>query len=132
MSPSPQSQRGSCAPHICPTGSASSSSSTQAAFLRFLSSNPFFGISQVDQSWRKERILDVPLCKEDCQQWWEDCRTSSTCKSNWHKGWDWTSGRSGCGGRGLGMAQGWRLRGCCVKIWGFEAGPTRDGARHTG
>uniref|UniRef100_A0A8C8ZMI1 Folate receptor beta n=1 Tax=Prolemur simus TaxID=1328070 RepID=A0A8C8ZMI1_PROSS len=49
-------------------------------------------IQQVDQSWRKERFLDVPLCKEDCQHWWEDCRTSFTCKSNWHKGWEWTSG----------------------------------------
>ncbi|XP_004589982.1 folate receptor alpha isoform X2 [Ochotona princeps] len=53
-------------------------------------------IQQVDQSWRKERILNVPLCKEDCQRWWEDCRTSSTCKSNWHKGWDWTSGFNQC------------------------------------
>ncbi|XP_005368853.1 folate receptor alpha [Microtus ochrogaster] len=51
---------------------------------------------QVDQSWRKERILDVPLCRDDCQQWWEDCRTSLTCKSNWHKGWNWTSGYNQC------------------------------------
>lgn len=63
--------------------------------------------TQVDQSWRKERFLDVPLCREDCQEWWEDCRTSSTCKADWHKGWDWTSGKglgaerweSGCGKR---------------------------------
>lgn len=47
----------------------------------------------MDQSWRKERILDVPLCKEDCQQWWEDCQSSYTCKSNWHKGWNWSSGK---------------------------------------
>ena len=53
-------------------------------------------IQQVDQSWRKERILDVPLCKEDCQSWWEDCRSSYTCKSNWHKGWNWTSGSNQC------------------------------------
>uniref|UniRef100_A0A8C0WE86 Folate receptor-like domain-containing protein n=1 Tax=Castor canadensis TaxID=51338 RepID=A0A8C0WE86_CASCN len=55
-------------------------------------------IQQVDQSWRKERFLDVPLCKEDCQAWWEACRTSSTCKSDWHKGWDWTSGEGLEGG----------------------------------
>uniref|UniRef100_A0A7N5K5X8 Folate receptor-like domain-containing protein n=1 Tax=Ailuropoda melanoleuca TaxID=9646 RepID=A0A7N5K5X8_AILME len=30
------------------------------------------------QSWRRERFLHVPLCKEDCQRWWEDCRTSYT------------------------------------------------------
>uniref|UniRef100_A0A4X2LYN8 Folate receptor-like domain-containing protein n=1 Tax=Vombatus ursinus TaxID=29139 RepID=A0A4X2LYN8_VOMUR len=41
---------------------------------------------------RGERMLNVPLCKEDCNQWWEDCRTSYTCKENWQKGWNWTSG----------------------------------------
>ncbi|XP_012861662.1 folate receptor gamma-like isoform X2 [Echinops telfairi] len=53
-------------------------------------------IRQVDQSWRKERFLDVPLCREDCQSWWEDCRTSHTCKTNWQKGWNWTSGMNEC------------------------------------
>ncbi|XP_053418970.1 folate receptor alpha-like [Nycticebus coucang] len=53
-------------------------------------------IQQVDHSWRKERVLNVPLCKEDCERWWEDCRTSYTCKSNWHKGWNWSSGRNHC------------------------------------
>uniref|UniRef100_A0A8D2D0T8 Folate receptor alpha n=1 Tax=Sciurus vulgaris TaxID=55149 RepID=A0A8D2D0T8_SCIVU len=53
-------------------------------------------IQQVNQNWRKERILDVPLCKEDCQRWWEDCQTSFTCKSNWHKGWNWTLGYNQC------------------------------------
>lgn len=53
-------------------------------------------IQQVDQSWRRERFLDMPLCKEDCQEWWEDCRTSFTCKRDWHKGWDWTSGINKC------------------------------------
>ncbi|XP_012501197.1 PREDICTED: folate receptor alpha [Propithecus coquereli] len=53
-------------------------------------------IKQVDQSWRKERILNVPLCKEDCESWWEDCRSSYTCKGNWHKGWNWTSGYNQC------------------------------------
>ncbi|XP_065384757.1 folate receptor gamma isoform X3 [Macaca fascicularis] len=55
----------------------------------------------VNQSWRKERILNVPLCKEDCERWWEDCRTSYTCKSNWHKGWNWTSGINECPARAL-------------------------------
>uniref|UniRef100_A0A8D1LZ49 Folate receptor-like domain-containing protein n=1 Tax=Sus scrofa TaxID=9823 RepID=A0A8D1LZ49_PIG len=53
-------------------------------------------IQEVNQKWRRERILNVPLCKEDCQNWWEDCRTSYTCKSNWHKGWNWTSGYNRC------------------------------------
>ncbi|XP_055279566.1 folate receptor beta-like [Moschus berezovskii] len=53
-------------------------------------------IQEVNQKWRKERFVNVPLCKEDCQSWWEDCRTSYTCKSNWHRGWDWTSGYNKC------------------------------------
>ncbi|TKC35931.1 hypothetical protein EI555_003966 [Monodon monoceros] len=53
-------------------------------------------IQEVNQSWRKERFLNVPLCKEDCQSWWEDCRTSYTCKTNWQKGWNWTSGSNKC------------------------------------
>lgn len=36
--------------------------------------------------------MDVPLCKEDCHSWWEDCKDDFTCKTNWHKGWDWSSG----------------------------------------
>lgn len=48
--------------------------------------------AQVDQSWRKQRILDVPLCLEDCQTWWDDCQEVSTCKVDWHTGWNWTTG----------------------------------------
>ena len=47
---------------------------------------------QTDSSWRRQRILNVPLCREDCEQWWEDCRDASTCKVNWHKGWNWSTG----------------------------------------
>ncbi|KFV62725.1 Folate receptor beta, partial [Dryobates pubescens] len=49
-------------------------------------------IDQVDSSWRRERILHVPLCKEDCEEWWEDCKDFVTCKENWHKGWNWATG----------------------------------------
>ncbi|PKU32208.1 hypothetical protein llap_17488 [Limosa lapponica baueri] len=49
-------------------------------------------IDQVDSSWRRERILHVPLCKEDCEEWWEDCKDYLTCKENWHKGWNWATG----------------------------------------
>lgn len=52
---------------------------------------------QVDSSWRRERILHVPLCKEDCEEWWEDCKDYVTCKDNWHKGWNWATGQWLCG-----------------------------------
>ncbi|XP_029457898.1 folate receptor alpha-like isoform X2 [Rhinatrema bivittatum] len=53
-------------------------------------------IQEVDSSWRKQRILDVPLCQEDCENWWQDCKDDLTCKENWHKGWNWTSGQNRC------------------------------------
>ncbi|NWU90513.1 FOLR3 protein, partial [Upupa epops] len=45
-------------------------------------------IDQADSSWRRERILHVPLCREDCEDWWKDCKDYDTCKENWHKGWN--------------------------------------------
>lgn len=53
-------------------------------------------IKPADSSWRKERILHVPLCLEDCEEWWEDCQNAVTCKVNWHKGWNWTTGINQC------------------------------------
>uniref|UniRef100_A0A3Q3WG09 Folate receptor-like domain-containing protein n=1 Tax=Mola mola TaxID=94237 RepID=A0A3Q3WG09_MOLML len=64
----------------------------------FYECSPHLGpwIQPVDQSWRKERILNVPLCNEDCHTWWEDCKNDITCKTDWHKGWDWSSGINKC------------------------------------
>lgn len=90
-----------------------------------------YTLSQVDQSWRKERILDVPLCKEDCVLWWEDCKSSFTCKSNWHKGWNWTSGKEWVEwDRHLKVQGRWSCS-RYVKIWDFEVGITRDSVRHS-
>uniref|UniRef100_A0A673BCP5 Folate receptor alpha-like n=1 Tax=Sphaeramia orbicularis TaxID=375764 RepID=A0A673BCP5_9TELE len=55
-----------------------------------------WSMSWIWSSWRKERILDVPLCQEDCHSWWEDCKNDFTCKTDWHKGWDWSSGTNKC------------------------------------
>lgn len=51
-----------------------------------------YACTQLDPRGQAERILDAPLCREDCEQWWADCRTSYTCKSNWHGGWTWSRG----------------------------------------
>ncbi|XP_040486622.1 sperm-egg fusion protein Juno [Ursus maritimus] len=59
------------------------------------------GRRRVDSSGPGERILDVPLCQEDCEQWWEDCRTSYTCKSNWHGDWDRSGGKNRCPARAV-------------------------------
>ncbi|KAM9318656.1 folate receptor [Pholidichthys leucotaenia] len=64
----------------------------------FYECSPHLGpwIQEADQSWRRERIIDVPLCKEDCEIWYEDCKEEFTCKSDWHHGWDWSSGTNRC------------------------------------
>ncbi|XP_074160615.1 sperm-egg fusion protein Juno isoform X2 [Sminthopsis crassicaudata] len=58
-------------------------------------------IQEVKSSWRKERFLKVPLCWEDCKEWWEDCRTSFTCKSTWNKDSAWIPGKNHCSAQAL-------------------------------
>lgn len=112
--------------------SAGSSRSTQTVLRSEVPEfKTLYTLSQVDQSWRKERILDVPLCKEDCVLWWEDCKSSFTCKSNWHKGWNWTSGKEWVEWDRHLKVQGRGSCSCCVKIWDFEVGITRDSVRHS-
>ncbi|XP_038057124.1 folate receptor gamma-like isoform X2 [Patiria miniata] len=47
-------------------------------------------------SIRNERFLGVPLCKTECHAWFNACRSDFTCKDNWAKGWDWSSGGNEC------------------------------------
>uniref|UniRef100_A0A2I3G994 Folate receptor beta n=1 Tax=Nomascus leucogenys TaxID=61853 RepID=A0A2I3G994_NOMLE len=90
-------------------------------------------IQQVNQSWRKERFLDVPLCKEDCQRWWEDCHTSHTCKSNWHRGWDWTSAAlcEGLWSHSYKVSNYSRGSGRCIQMWfdSAQGNPNEEVAR---
>ncbi|PNJ51525.1 FOLR2 isoform 1 [Pongo abelii] len=90
-------------------------------------------IQQVNQSWRKERFLDVPLCKEDCQRWWEDCHTSHTCKSNWHRGWDWTSAAlcDGLWSHSYKVSNYSQGSGRCIQMWfdSAQGNPNEEVAR---
>ncbi|XP_022079635.1 folate receptor beta-like [Acanthaster planci] len=47
-------------------------------------------------SIRNERFLGVPLCKTECDAWFDACKDDFTCKDNWSKGWDWSSGGNEC------------------------------------
>ncbi|KAL0973483.1 hypothetical protein UPYG_G00204530 [Umbra pygmaea] len=64
----------------------------------FFECSPHLGpwIQKVNESWRSERIQHVPICLDDCQSWWSDCKNDFTCKQNWHKGWNWTTGHNQC------------------------------------
>uniref|UniRef100_A0A8C3FA67 Folate receptor-like domain-containing protein n=1 Tax=Chrysemys picta bellii TaxID=8478 RepID=A0A8C3FA67_CHRPI len=65
-------------------------------------------IDQVDNSWRRERILNVPLCKEDCDLWWEPFkyvfpRPADLCEKIWSNSYKYTTEHRG-GGR-------------CIQMW---------------
>lgn len=41
---------------------------------------------------RKERLFELPICKTDCHDWFNDCQNDYTCQSNWYKGFQWKNG----------------------------------------
>ncbi|XP_004471965.2 sperm-egg fusion protein Juno [Dasypus novemcinctus] len=87
----------------------------------------------VDRSGPGEHIVAVPLCREDCEQWWTDCRTSSTCKASWQEGWDLSQGRSRCpaGASCRPFPHHFPTAAdLCGKVWGhlFKASPERRGS----
>ena len=43
---------------------------------------------------RNEKAYEIPLCKSDCDSWWNACRNDYTCLDNWGKGFDWSSGKN--------------------------------------
>ncbi|NXK69040.1 FOLR1 protein, partial [Sylvietta virens] len=90
-------------------------------------------IVQAESSWRRQRMLHVPLCREDCEQWWQDCRDALTCKENWHKGWNWATGRNRCpwGSPCRPFSQVFpRPRDLCEKLWSgsYSFSPERRGS----
>jgi len=46
------------------------------------------GVSKVT---RKERAMHIPLCADDCDQWFHDCKDDYTCSGNWgnSSSWNW-------------------------------------------
>ncbi|XP_007534089.1 sperm-egg fusion protein Juno [Erinaceus europaeus] len=66
--------------------------------LCFLHCSPNLGpwIRPEPGALQARRAAGVPLCKEDCEQWWEDCRSASTCKDDWLHGWHRSGGRTRC------------------------------------
>ncbi|OQV21560.1 putative Folate receptor gamma [Hypsibius exemplaris] len=45
---------------------------------------------------RKERFFSVPLCRSECDAWFEDCQGDFTCTDNWAKNFVWTQGKNSC------------------------------------
>lgn len=50
----------------------------------------------VNQTRRKERIINVPLCASDCNQWFSDCENDYTCVKNWIRDFRRENGNNIC------------------------------------
>ncbi|XP_006834000.1 PREDICTED: probable folate receptor delta [Chrysochloris asiatica] len=105
--------------------------------LCFYECSPNLGpwIRQVDPRGQGECIVNVPLCWEDCERWWTDCRTSYTCKSNWKGGWVWSQGKNRCpaGAHCHPFPHYFPTPAdLCEKIWNYsyKASPERRGSGH--
>lgn len=52
---------------------------------------PWIVDDNMSKKTRTERIMHIPLCSSDCDQWFEDCKFEYTCSGNWGNisGWNW-------------------------------------------
>lgn len=55
---------------------------------------PWITIDSKSKKTRKERFMNVPLCSQDCEEWFDACKDDYTCSDNWgnFKAWNWTTG----------------------------------------
>jgi folate receptor len=45
---------------------------------------------------RKQRFYKIPLCKKDCDSWFDACKNDWTCRDNWNKGFRWINRTNYC------------------------------------
>lgn len=53
-------------------------------------------LQEVKMKIRNEKYFNVPLCKSECDNWWNACQNDMTCLDNWGKGFNWSSGVNVC------------------------------------
>ncbi|CAH1784109.1 unnamed protein product [Owenia fusiformis] len=44
----------------------------------------------------RDRFIDVPICPEVCEKWWQACKQEYTCTDNWYLGFNMSTGRNHC------------------------------------
>ncbi|ODN02925.1 Folate receptor beta [Orchesella cincta] len=66
--------------------------------LCFYECSPNVGpwLVKVDMKIRKQRFINVPLCKSDCTAWFRDCSDDYTCTDNWGINFEWTKYGNRC------------------------------------
>lgn len=57
---------------------------------------PWIVKDHVSKRTRKERFLNIPLCSDDCDGWFEACKEDHTCSDNWGENWKWTKTGNEC------------------------------------
>lgn len=50
---------------------------------------PWIEVDPISKVTRKERVVNVPICASDCDQWYHDCMFDYTCNDNWGMNWNW-------------------------------------------
>ncbi|XP_039268082.2 folate receptor gamma-like [Styela clava] len=70
-------------------------------FLRrscFESCSPNLGpwVKNIDNLSRKAKFHFLPLCRRECETWWEDCKNELTCAEDWNLDFKWINGTNVC------------------------------------
>ena len=55
---------------------------------------PWITVDPNSKKTRKERFTNVPICKSDCDAWFDACKDDLTCSDNWGNftTWNWKTG----------------------------------------
>ncbi|CAH8855471.1 unnamed protein product [Trichobilharzia szidati] len=66
--------------------------------LCFYQCSPNLGpwLVKVTRKISSERMYHVPLCQSECNYWWDSCKNDSTCVTNWHTHFNWSTGTNVC------------------------------------
>ncbi|CAK9297508.1 unnamed protein product [Gordionus sp. m RMFG-2023] len=79
------------------------------------------------KKFASEKFFDVPLCAEDCENWWEDCKEEYTCSDNWYQGFNWINGTNYCSSANGLVNNCQRIadifknsQGFCENIWNYS------------
>ena len=57
---------------------------------------PWIVSDNIPKKARTERVLNIPLCSQDCDGWFEACKDDYTCSDNWGETWKWSKNGNKC------------------------------------
>jgi folate receptor len=57
---------------------------------------PWIVKDNVPKKARTERVMNIPLCSDECDGWFEACKDDYTCSDNWGETWKWSKKGNEC------------------------------------